>query len=167
MGRSLRPMSHSLGLTVARSHWSWTLSKPPVWTSQVLDYRYVPAYMVKLSMSVYDFLRENNRMIKINREELRVSSPVRFKELCQRGDRRTVRARGDGRLQGNSSLQTQQDSCTYEFKCGNMHRASTGSSQIGSQCWEEKCDVGFSFVCCECVLLPLVNNLLWAYSRVE
>ena len=37
-------------------------------------------------------------------------------------------------------------------------------------CWENLMilDVGFAFVCCEYVLLPLVNKeTAWAYSRVE
>lgn len=59
--------------------------------------------------------------------------------LRRREGRKTVRVGGDGWHQGNRVFHTQQDWCTHELRDHvSMHRACTGSSQMGFQCWYVK-----------------------------
>lgn len=58
-------------------------------------------------------------------------------ELCTR-DKRSVQATEDEWHKGDSAFQTQQDRHTYELRDSGRHRACTGLSQIGSQCWKGK-----------------------------
>lgn len=65
--------------------------------------------------------------------------PSELWELFAR-DKRSVQATEDEWHKEDSAFQTQQDGHTYELRDSGRHKACTGLSQIGSQCWKGEVD---------------------------
>lgn len=63
------------------------------------------------------------------------SPPSRLTDLCGRGGKKTVRARGSERHQGNNVFQIQQGSQTYELTDGDgMHESYTVQARLATVC---------------------------------